>query len=160
MQSILELVWYFFYPNSPEPDWFSVTACDVPSQTSVTELNIGQTSLISPILPTDCDLFLSNCSLLSHISVTPTGLAICSHHLHLIIGLHLIHCWLTCFFTKLKRLSTLCYYVTAYNKQRDFKPKYSKGKLYCIQGIYKLTTIIKIFNKVCIYTIKLVREII
>lgn len=103
MQSILELVWYFFYPNSPEPDWFSVTACDVPSQTSVAELNIGQTSLISPILPTDCDLFLSNCSLLSHISVTPTGLAICSHHLHLIIGLHLIHCWLTCFFHQIEK---------------------------------------------------------
>ena len=28
--------------------------------------------------------------------------------------------------------------VTAYNKQRDFKRKYSMDKLYCIRGIYNL----------------------
>ena len=31
--------------------------------------------------------------------------------------------------------------VTAYNKQKDFKPKYSLDKLYCIQGIYKLIVV-------------------
>ena len=43
-------------------------------------------------------------------------------------------------------------YVTAYYKQRDFKPKYSTDKLYCIQGIYKIIAIIKILNiSLCIY---------
>ena len=42
--------------------------------------------------------------------------------------------------------------VSAYNKQRDFKPKYSTYKLYCIQGIYKIIAIIKILNiSLCIY---------
>ena len=42
--------------------------------------------------------------------------------------------------------------VTAYYKQRDFKPKYSTDKLYCIQGIYKIIAILKILNiSLCIY---------
>ena len=31
--------------------------------------------------------------------------------------------------------------VTAYNRQRDFKQKYSMDKLYCIQGIYNLIVV-------------------
>ena len=36
----------FLLPNSLKADWFSVAVFDLPSQTSVTELNIGLTSLI------------------------------------------------------------------------------------------------------------------
>ena len=36
--------------------------------------------------------------------------------------------------------------VTAYNRQRDFKPMHSSNKLYCVQGVYKLITIIEILN--------------
>ena len=43
-------------------------------------------------------------------------------------------------------------FVTAYNKQRNFKPKYSTDKLYCILGVYNLIAIIKILNiRLCNY---------
>ena len=51
---------------------------------------------------------------------------------------------------------TFLFTATAYNKQRDFKPKYLKDKLYCIRGIYNLIAIIeilkislRIYNKMC-----------
>ena len=42
------------------------------------------------------------------------------------------------FFTKPIKLSTLHYYVIAYNNQKDLKPKYSTDKVYCTQGTCKL----------------------
>ena len=48
---------------------------------------------------------------------------------------------------------TMANTVTAYNKKRDFKPKYLTDKLYDIQGIYKLIAIIEILNiNLCIYS--------
>ena len=74
MHSISELV--FLLLNSSKPDWSSVTDFDLLSETSVVELNIDLTYLISsPILPSYHDMFLFNCTLLSENSVTPTGLA-------------------------------------------------------------------------------------
>ena len=81
------------------------------------ELNIDLTSLIlSPLLPSNHDLFLSNCTHLSDICVTPTELAN-------LFSSSLFHNLLTSnppqinkFFTKSTRLSTLYYYITDYNK--------------------------------------------
>ena len=107
----------FLLPNSLKPDWSSVTAFDLPSQTSVAEVNISLTSLYSsPILPSDRDLFLFNCTLLSDISVTTTGLAnlFSSSLFDNLLG---SNSPLTdMFYTKSTRLSTLYCYVTAYNK--------------------------------------------
>ena len=103
-----------------------MTDFDLLSETSVVELNIDLTYLISsPILPSYHYVFLFSCTLLSDNSVTPTGLAnfFSSSSLDNLLASNspLIDMF---FFTKLTRLSTLYYYVTGYNKRSDFKPKY------------------------------------
>ena len=152
-KSILEFVLFFFYPRHLH----QLTLCDklwsaIPNICEI-QLNIGLTSLIfSPILLSDCYLFRSNCTHLSDISVKQTVLANLFSSSSFDNLLARNSPLIDMLFIKSTRLSTLYYYVNAYNKQRDFKPKYSIVNLNCIQGIYKLITIIKISNiYLCIY---------
>ena len=132
-------------PSSIKPDWSSVTAIDLSFQTSVTELNIGLTSLVSsPILPSDHDLFLCNCTaLLSDVSVTPTGLVnLFSASLFWASKPPLIDMFLT----KSTRLSTLYYFVLLLTTNQGISNESTQwinciaSEVYTIWLWYKLLT--------------------